>query len=141
MAYKRKTWHEKLYDSKQTAHVETTDKKFADVPGGATLLIPDGALVADYINHIPKGVHVSLQQMRKDLAAAHNAQYSCPIVSGIMLRVAAEAAYEEYISGEKPLKNIIPFWRMIDSKAPVSKKLTFGAEFIREQRAKEGLDF
>ncbi len=141
MAYKKKTWHEKLYDSKHKLHVETTDKKFADVPEGATMLIPTGEIVADYINHIPKGVHTSLQQMRKDLAADHNAQYSCPIVSGIMLRVAAEAAYEEYASGQKPLKKIMPFWRMIDSKAPVSKKLTFGTDFIREQRAKEGLDF
>jgi hypothetical protein len=78
--------------------------------------------------------------MRKDLAAEHNAEYCCPITAGIFLRIVAEAAYEEYASG-KPLKKITPFWRMIDSKTPAAKKLTFGTDFVREQRKKEGLAY
>ena len=139
MAHKRKTWQEKLHNN-MVLKVEVTDKKFADVPEGATMLIPTGDIVIDYINHIPKGVHTSLQQMRKDLAAEHNAEYSCPVVSGIFLRIVAEAAYEEYLAG-KSIKKITPFWRMIDKKAPVAKKLTFGTDFIKEQREKEGLPF
>jgi hypothetical protein len=73
--------------------------------------------------------------MRKDLAAEYSAQYTCPITSGIFLRICTEHAYEEYQKG-KPLKNITPFWRMIDSKAPVAKKLTFGYTFVHEQRLK-----
>ena len=139
MAYKRKTWQQKLHNG-LPSKIEIVDKKFADVPEGATMFIATPEIVDNYIRSIPKGTHTSLQQMRKDLAADNNAEYSCPITSGIFLRIVAEAAYEEYLAG-KPLKKIAPFWRMIDSKVPVAKKLTFGTAFIKEQRAKEGLSF
>ncbi len=139
MAYKRKTWQEKLHNGLPDK-VEITDKKFADVPMGASMYIATPEVVDAYIRQIPKGTHTNLQQMRKDLAAEHNAEYSCPITSGIFLRIVAEAAYEEYMAG-KPLKKITPFWRMIDSKAPAAGKLTFGVDFIKEQRSKEGLAF
>ena len=139
MAYKRKTWLEKMHNG-HPWKVEVTDKKFADIPEGATMLVATPEIVDAYIRNIPKGVHTSLQQMRGDLAAEYNAQYCCPITSGIFLRIIAEAAYEEYMAG-KPLKKITPFWRMIDNKAPVAKKLTFGTEFIKQQRAAEGLYF
>ncbi len=120
--------------------IEVVDKQFADIPAGASMYIATPEIVDAYIRHIPAGTHTSLQQMRKDLAAEHNAEYSCPVTSGIFLRIVAEAAYEEYIAG-KPIKKITPFWRMIDSKSPAAKKLTFGTGFVKEQRAKEGLLF
>lgn len=135
MPYKRKTWQEKLHNG-HPDKVEVTDKKFADVPAGATMYIATPEIVDAYIRNIPKGHNTTLQQMRKDLAAMHNAEYCCPITSGIFLRVVAEAAYEEYTTG-KPLSRVTPFWRMIDSKSPTAKKLTFDPAFIDEQRAKE----
>ncbi len=139
MAYKLKTWQEKMHNGRPWK-VEVVDKKFADIPEGATMLVATPEIVDEYIRNVPKGVSTSLQQMRKDLAAEYNAQYCCPVTSGIFLRIVAEAAYEEYMDG-KPLKKITPFWRMIDDQAPVAKKLTFGTQFIKEQRAKEGLPF
>jgi len=118
--------------------VEVADKKFADIPEGATMFIATPEIVEEYIRNILEGMETSLQQMRKDLAAEHNAEYCCPITSGIFLRIVAEAAYEEYRTG-KPLDEITPFWRMIDRKSPAAKKLTFGADLIKDQRAKEGL--
>ena len=139
MAYKRKTWQQKLHNGK-SSKTEVLDKKFADIPEGASMLIATPEIVDAYIRNIPKGTHTGLQQMRKDLAAEYNAQYCCPVTSGIFLRIVAEAAYEEYLAG-KPLKKTTPFWRMIDSKTPVAKKLTFDTAFIKEQRAKEGLPY
>jgi hypothetical protein len=138
MAYKRKTWADKMKPN-MGAHVEKTVKKFADVPEGVKMLIVTPDIVDEYVRHIPKGTHTSLQQMRKDLAADHNADYSCPVTSGICLRIVAENAYEEYIGG-KPVSKIAPFWRMVDSKVPLSKKLSFGMDFVTERRSKEGLD-
>ncbi len=137
MAYKRKTWREKLHNG-HNWKVEVMAKKFADIPEGATMLVATPEIVDAYIRNIPEGTQTSLQQMRKDLAAEYNAQYCCPITAGIFLRIVAEAAYEEYSEG-KALKKITPFWRMIDGKAPVAKKLTFGMDFIKEQRTNEGL--
>ena len=139
MAYKPKTWQQKLH-SDRPYHVEVLDGKFADIPAGASMLVATPEIVDAYIRNIPKGVHTDIQQMRKDLAAEYNAEYTCPLTAGIFLRIASEAAYEEYLAG-KPIKKITPFWRIINSKAPVAKKLTFGTDFIKEQRAKEGLPF
>jgi hypothetical protein len=139
MAYKRKTWHEKM-NTGMEPEVKKVDKKFADIPGGATMLIATPEIVDTYIRNIPEGTRTSLQQMRKDLAAEYHAEYCCPVTSGIFLRIVAEAAHEDHLAG-KPLKKITPFWRMMDGKAPVVKKLTFGTGFIKEQCVKEGLSF
>ncbi len=139
MTYKRKTWQEKLHNG-LTPKVERLEKKIADIPEGASMLVTTPEIVDAYVQGIPHGTHTALQQMRKDLAAEHHAEYTCPVTSGIFLRIVAEAAYEEYSSGKK-VEKITPFWRMIDSKTPVAKKLSFGTGFVKEQRAKEGLPF
>ena len=137
MAYKRKSWQEKLHIDKE-AVVKKIDEDFADIPAGSTMLIATPLIVDKYIRSIPKGSSTTLQQMRKDLAAEYHATYTCPVTSGIFLRIVAEAAYEEYQQG-KPLAKISPFWRMIDSKSPAAKKLTFGYDFVKEQRTREKL--
>jgi len=133
----KKTWKEKMLGTK-TWKVEKTDKDFADMPAGSKMLVATPLIVEDYIRNIPIGKSTTLQQMRKDLAAEYNAEYTCPITSGIFLRIVAEAAYEELQKG-KAIKSIAPFWRMIDEKSPTAKKLSFGTEFLKKERKKEGL--
>jgi hypothetical protein len=134
----KKTWLEK-FNVNREVEIETTTKKFADIPEGSKMVIATPKIVDEYVRNIPKGHHTSLQQMRKDLAAEYGAQYTCPITAGIFLRIASELAYEQYKNGT-PLKKITPFWRMIDKKAPLARKLTFGYDFIAEMRKKEGLE-
>lgn len=136
-AYKRKTWIEKR-DLTKEAKVEVLDKDFADMKVGEKMLVATPQIVDAYIRHIPKGKEGSLLQMRKDLAAEYHADKTCPVTSGIFLRIAAEAAYEEYENG-KAISKITPFWRIINEKSPAAKKLTFGTAFLLEQRKKEGL--
>ena len=106
---------------------------------GEKMLIATPLIVDDYIRHIPKGKEGSLAQMRKDLAAEYHADKTCPVTSGIFLRIVAEAAYEEYRQG-KPISKIAPFWRIINEQSPAAKKLTFGIDFLLEQRRKEKLE-
>lgn len=136
-AYKRKTWIEKR-DLDKKAVVKQLDKDFADMQAGEKMLIATPQIVDDYIREIPRGTESSLTQMRKDLADLYGADKTCPVTSGIFLRIVAEAAYEEYEEG-KALRNICPFWRIINEKAPVAKKLSFGTSFLIEQRRKEHL--
>ena len=133
----KKTWAQKMADGREPV-VEIADKTFAGVEKGSKMLIATPKIVDAYIRNIPKGVHTSLQQMRADLAAEYNADTTCPLTSGIFLRIVAENAYDEYQQG-KALDKITPFWRMIDSKTPTVKKLTFGVDFVKEMRSKEGL--
>ena len=102
------------------------------------MLIPTPMLVDGYIRQIPKGKTVDSTTIRKDLAIEHGAEVTCPLTTGIFIRIVAEAAYEEYQKG-KALNKIAPFWRVIDEKSPTAKKLTFGTEFLIEQRKKEGI--
>lgn len=133
----RKTWAEKMKPDAEKK-VERTDKKFADIPEGASMLIATPTIVDEYVRNIPEGTHVSIKQMREDLAAEHHAEYTCPVTSGIFLRIVAENAFDQYQKGEKT-ENIAPFWRMIDTKSPTAKKLACGVDFLKEMREKEGL--
>ena len=138
MAYKPKTWQQKMHP-KFSAKTEVTTKKFADIPAGATMFIATPMIVDAYIRSIPFGTFTSLQLMRKDLAAENNAEYSCPITSGIFLRIAAEAAWEEMEAG-KSIDEVTPFWRIMDPKSPSAKKLSFGTEWLINQQKKEGIN-
>lgn len=134
-AYKTKSWTEKMNICKHPV-VEVVKKPFADIKVGDKMLIPTPEIVEDYIKLIPKGKHVDISTIRKDLAAAYGADITCPLTTGIFIRVVAEAAYESYKAGT-PLKKIAPFWRVIDERSKTASKLTFGTEFLKAQRRKE----
>ena len=136
-AHKRKSWQEKL-NIDRTPHIERSDKDFAGIKSGQMMLIPTPQVVDAYIRQIPKGKHVDITTLRKDLASEYHAEVTCPLTTGIFVRIAAEAAYEQYEAGT-PISKITPFWRVIDGKSPAAKKLTFGTGFLLEQRKKEGL--
>lgn len=134
----KKTWAEKMNEGREPV-VEIADKSFAGVEKGCKLLIATPGVVDAYIRNISKGSSSSLMQMRDDLAIEYDADTTCPLTSGIFLRIVAKHAHDEYING-KPLNKITPFWRIINPKSPTLKKLSFGEEFVLEQRKKEGLD-
>ena len=52
MAYTRKTWQQKLHNG-HAAKVERVDKRFADIPEGASMLVPTPEMVDAYIKNIP----------------------------------------------------------------------------------------
>lgn len=130
-----KTWIEKLNTDKkpQLKHIEV---KFADIPANSKMFIATPLLIDQYIRQIPKGEKITLQQLRKDLAIENKADYTCPVTTGIYLRIVAEASYEKY-QQTKSTRGITPFWRAIELNSPLSKKLSFGQEFIIEQLKKE----
>jgi hypothetical protein len=136
-AYRRKTWIEKR-DINKGPVVKKLDKDFADMHTGDKMLIATPGIVDEYIRQIPAGHQSSLGQMRKDLAAEYGADVTCPVTSGIFLRIVAEAAWEEFQQG-KPIKQITPFWRMIDEQSASAKKLSFGTDFLIARRKKEKL--
>jgi hypothetical protein len=132
----KKSWTEK-YHTTAKPEVKKTDKKFADIPDGASMLIATPKIVEDYIKQIPNGKTADIKTMRAELAAEFHAEYTCPVTSGIFLRIVAEKAHEEYRQGKK---NIAPFWRMFNPTSPAAKKLTFGTDFLTQKRKAEGIE-
>ncbi len=136
-AYQRKSWVEKLNVDRRP-EIEKVEKDFGGVKAGQMMLIPTPRLVDAYIRQIPEGKQVDSLTLRKDLAAEYHAEITCPLTTGIFIRIAAEAAYEAYQQGT-PLDKITPFWRVMDETSPAAKKLTFGTALLKQQRKKEGL--
>lgn len=136
-AYKPKTWQEKLNIDRKPV-IEKSGRDFAGIRAGQMMLIPTPRLVDAYIRQIPAGMEADIDTIRKDLAAAYHAEVTCPLTTGIFLRIVAEAAYEAYEKGT-PLPRITPFWRVISEKSATAKKLTFGTAFLKAQRKKEGI--
>ncbi|NBJ09627.1 hypothetical protein GR304_01740 [Microvirga sp. SYSU G3D207] len=134
---RKKTWTEKLATG--FPKVEPVDKSFAGLKLGQMMLVATPRIVRDYIAAIPRGQARSIVQMRDDLARAHKAEVTCPMTTGIFVRIASEAALEDLSSG-KTLDEITPFWRIVDSRSPTAKKLSCGPDFIAARRAAEGLD-
>ena len=131
----KKSWLDKLNENKEPK-IKKIDIDFADIPAGSNMFIATPKLIDQYINEIGVGKRIDLKTLRKDLAIEHNADYTCPVTTGIFLRIVAEANYEKLHQGIH-LQEITPFWRVIEHNSALAKKLTFGQDFLLEQIEKE----
>ncbi len=125
-----KTWQQK-FESKKEEQIKRLDTNFADMKAGDLMLISTPQKIADYINSIPKNENRDLSQMRIDLAKQAKADITCPVTSGIFTRIIAERSLELMAEGKDP---IAPFWKVIDPKSSMAKKLSCGPEFIENLR-------
>ena len=130
-----KSWAEKLAGG-QPAHVSPMTKQMWGLAKGDKLFIATPVMVRDYMKKIRKGSSRTVVEMREEFAKAHKADATCPMTASIFARIAAEAALEEMEDG-KPVDKITPFWRLIDAKSPIAKKLSCGTAFVAKMRQKE----
>ena len=133
----KKTWIEKR-DSEKSPVVKTIDKKFADIPEGSKMLIATPRIIDEYVKCIPFGQESQLAVMRNDLAIEFQADKTCPVTTGIFLRIVSEAAFEEIKSG-KDIDAVSPFWRIVHPKSKLAAKLECGIDFLVERRNKEDI--
>ncbi|MGL4966472.1 MAG: hypothetical protein ACRC67_34940 [Inquilinus sp.] len=132
-----KSWTEKLNDPRPH-QVKPAPIDIAGMKAGEIMLVPTPRLIDAFIRAIPKGGGMDVRALRRELARRHGAEVTCPITTGFHLRVVAEAAWEAHRRGAA-VDEITPFWRVLDSRAPTTAKLSFGDAFLREQRRLEGL--
>jgi len=125
---KAKSWQEK-FDSVPSAHVSVLGKGMLGLPAGARLLISDPREIAAAIRAVPPGQTITVAELRNRLAVAHSADATCPLTTGIFLRIVAEASLES--------ESGVPFWRAIDPKSPLAKKISIGSAGIQARRDAE----
>ena len=82
----KKTWVEKR-DSDKKHQVKINPKSWADMPAGIIMLIPTPKIVDRYVNQIPIGNFKQVKDLRKEMANDYSANMSCPMVTGISLRI------------------------------------------------------
>jgi hypothetical protein len=134
----KKSWLQKLNDKKEI-QIKKIDFDLADMHAGDIMFIATPEIVNNYVKQIPKGKSVSIKTLRNDLAIEHGADSTCPLTTGIFLRIVAEAAYENYLL-KNSTKGIVPFWRAIEPNSKLASKLSFGKDFLIAQRLKEGIE-
>ena len=130
-----KSWKEKLNIDKSFV-VKRLDKNFSDMKVGENMLIATPKIIDEYIKQIPKGININIKTLRNDLALTYNADTTCPVTTGIFIRIVSEAAYEDFLNGEK---NITPFWRVVDHESKTATKLACGINFIKKRRSEENI--
>lgn len=130
-----KSWREKL-DGGQPAHVSRMTRAMWGLKPGDRLFIATPKMVRDYMRKIRKGSTRSIDDMRASLASEHGADATCPMTASIFARIVAEAALED-ISAGAPADKVTPFWRLIDDKSPIAKRLSCGPTFIADMRRRE----
>ena len=132
-----KTWTDRL--DAGTPVTKPTPRTVGDVVEGQTMLVPTARQVDEFIRTIPPGTKMDVRALRTALAVEPGAEVSCPVYVGYHLRTVAEAANEALQRGMS-LDDLTPFWRVLSDETPTTKRLTFGTELLKSQRAKEGLD-
>lgn len=118
--------------------METLDRPAMGMPAGARMLIANPQTVDAYVRKIPKGQALSIPELRGTMAKDFGADVTCPLTTGIFLRIVSELALEQMGSGKAP-DQVTPFWRAVDPKSGVAKKLSCGIERLKQLRETDGI--
>jgi alkylated DNA nucleotide flippase Atl1 len=135
MAYKRKSWKEKLADDKGLPKVVKIKGKMIRRWGAGTVAIPAPREVDEIMKNVPKGRLITINQIRGMVARKHKATIGCPICCGIFARIAAEVAEEGRIEGRK---DITPYWRTLKEGGVINPKYPGGEAAQRKLLEQEG---
>ena len=133
-----KSWIEKR-DIDKEYQVKINPKRFADIPAGTKMLIPTPKIVDKLVNNIPHGSFLSIKEVRKKLADDHKAEMTCPVVTGINMRIISESAFEEY-NVHNDIDKITPFWRVVEPDSKLAGRLACGIDFIIKHQIQEGIE-
>jgi len=132
---RKKSWTEKLADSKGLPKVERITEKMSKRWGTGTVVIPAPIEVDAMMKKVPKGKLVTINEIRAALAKRHKATIGCPMTTGIFAWIAANAAEEQRQMGEK---DITPYWRTLKTGGVINEKYPGGAEGQKKLLEEEG---
>ncbi len=132
---RRKTWREKLEDSKDLPKVVPLTGKMRERWGEGTILVPAPLDVDGVMKRVRKGKLVTVNMIREALAVRHGADLSCPMTTGILISIAAHAAEEAIENGKK---RVTPYWRTLKAKGELNPKYPGGVASQRKRLEAEG---
>jgi len=132
---KRKSWSEKLKNSKGLPRVEKITDKMSKRWGMGTVVIPAPMEVDELMRRVPTGKLVTINEIRGALARKHGATIGCPMTTGIFAWIAANAAEERRQKGER---DITPYWRTLKAGGEINPKYPGGVEAQKKLLEEEG---
>lgn len=132
---KRKTWCQKLHDSKDLPKVVKIDGKMSRKWGSGTVAIPSPLEVDELMRKVRKGRLATINLIREAIARKHGATIGCPICCGIFAWVSAHAAEEDVANNAR---SITPYWRTLKSDGQINEKYPGGAAMQARRLRAEG---
>ncbi len=124
----RKSWREKLEKEQERQIVD-------DPRGRGKMLIPKPLDIDALARQVKKGKLATVDRIRERLAKDFHADLTCPLCTGIFLRIAAEAAEEDLANGKT---EITPYWRVIKADGSLNEKFPGGVEAQATHLREEG---
>ena len=132
---KKKSWAEKLADSKDLPRVEKIDEKNGKNWPAGTYCLPAPIEVDAIMKKVPKGKLITINEIRQILARKHKADFGCPITCGIFSWIAANAADKAEKEGKK---RITPYWRTLKTGGILNEKYPGGFANLKKRLQAEG---
>jgi len=132
---KKKTWREKLSDSKDLPKVVYLDEKAQKHWKGKTIAIPSPIEVNEVMAKVPKGKLITIDEIRRTIARKHKADIGCPLTCGIFSWIVAHAAAEEATEGKKKMT---PYWRTLKTGGEINPKYPGGIIDQKKRLESEG---
>ena len=130
----RKSWKEKLHNQEHSKVVEIP-ARMAKRLGSGTMLIPKPLDVDALIRKIKKGKLVTVSEIRSRLARDNHVDITCPLTTGIFVRIVAEAADEDLRNGKN---RVTPYWRVIRDDGSLNENFPGGAAAQARRLKEEG---
>jgi len=131
----KRSWREKLADSKDLPKVADIDCTKTKRWGEGTFVIPAPLEVDAIMKRIRRGKLTTIDSIRSALARKHRTTIACPLTTGIFAWIAAHAAVEAAAEGRK---NTTPYWRTLKSGGEVNPKYPGGILALKWQLKAEG---
>ena len=118
-----KTWRQKFSEDAPSHNsvVEIPAKMHAQL-GQGTMLISSPKAIDALVREVPEGRVVLMSELVARLAKGAGAHTTCPMTTGIFLRVVAECAELDRSEG----KPVTPYWRVLKSKGRLNPKYPGG---------------
>ena len=116
--------------------IHILDKAKCGLVAGQKMLIPTLTDIEAALVKLTPGAVTSGPAFRALVAKPLNADGCCTFATNKALRSIAEAACARLLNGESPV-DVLPFWRVIDSKSTIAKRLHLDAERLRTLLSKE----
>jgi hypothetical protein len=132
---KKRSWQEKLADSKDFPKVATIDCSKTKRWGEGTFVIPAPLEVDAEMKKVRRGKLTTIDAIRADLAKKHGTTIACPLTTGIFAWIAAHAADEAEQGGRF---RITPYWRTLKAGGELNPKYPGGIKNLRARLAAEG---
>ncbi|KQC06066.1 MAG: hypothetical protein APR54_07735 [Candidatus Cloacimonas sp. SDB] len=137
MAYKKKSWQDKMADKKNTPKILILQENFPCYRSVAKMgrkvgdrcVLVNPREVREIMLTVPKGKLMTIYEICKKLAAKYNVETCCSLTMGIFIMTAANAAKEAKQQGKK---DNLAYWRTLKSNGYLNPKYPGGMEKQKE---------